>query len=119
MAREAWDLARNQHGVVSSDQLRSVGYTPQAIYHRIRTGRLHPLHRGVYVVGRPHVTDHGRWTAAILACGNDAVLSHSSAAALWRIGSEKRRLVELSPTQPFPPVSPRAPDSPEAFAERA
>src|SRR5690348_7051686 len=82
MARAAWDLARSQHGVVSSEQLRRVGYTPQAIHHRIRTGRLHPLHRGVYVVGRPHVTDHGRWMAAILACGADAVLSHSSAAAL-------------------------------------
>lgn len=96
MAREAWDLARNQHGVVSSDQLQEVGYTRQAIYHRIRTGRLHPLHRGVYAVGRPHVTDHGRWMAAVIACGAGAVLSHSSAVALWRIGSERRGLVELS-----------------------
>jgi len=96
MAREAWDLTRHQHGVVSSDQLQEVGYTRQAIYHRIRTGRLHPLHRGVYAVGRPHVTDHGRWMAAVIACGAGAVLSHSSAAALWRIGSEARGLVELS-----------------------
>ncbi len=96
MAREAWDLARNQHGVVSSDQLHEVGYTPQAIHHRIRTGRLHPLHRGVYAVGRPHVTDHGRWMAAVLACRGEAVLSHSSAASLWRIGAEKRGLIELS-----------------------
>ncbi|HEV2791674.1 MAG TPA: type IV toxin-antitoxin system AbiEi family antitoxin domain-containing protein [Solirubrobacterales bacterium] len=96
MAREAWNLALNQHGVVSSEQLREVGYTPQAIYHRIKTGRLHPLHRGVYAVGRPHVTDHGRWMAAVIACGAGAVLSHSSAAALWRIGPEKRGLVELS-----------------------
>jgi hypothetical protein len=96
MAREAWDLAENQHGIVSSDQLREVGYTPQAIHHRIRTGRLHPLHRGVYVVGRPHVTDHGRWMAAVIACGAGAVLSHSSAAALWRIGLQTRGLVELS-----------------------
>jgi len=96
MAREAWGLAENQHGVVSSDQLLEVGYTRQAIYHRIRTGRLHPLHRGVYAVGRRHVTDHGRWMAAIVACGGSAVLSHSSAAALWRIGSEERGLVELS-----------------------
>jgi len=33
---------------------------------------------------------------AVLACGNDAVLSHSSAAALWRIGHEQRGLVEIS-----------------------
>jgi very-short-patch-repair endonuclease len=101
MARRAWDLALNQHGVVSSDQLRKVGYTPQAIYHRIRTGRLHPLHRGVYAVGRPHVTDHGRWMAAVITCGDGAVLSHSSAAALWRIGPEDRDVVELSLPSPF------------------
>jgi very-short-patch-repair endonuclease len=34
--------------------------------------------------------------AAVIACSAGAVLSHSSAAALWRIGSEKRDLVELS-----------------------
>ena len=96
MAREAWHLAERQHGVVSSDQLRKVGYTPQAVHHRIRTGRLYPLHRGVYAVGRRHVTDHGRWMAAVIACGAGAVLSHSSAAALWRIGKEERDLVELS-----------------------
>lgn len=100
MAREAWDLARNQHAVVSSDQLRKVGYTPQAIHHRIKTGRLHPLHRGIYAVGRAHVTEHGRWMAAVLACRGEAVLSHSSAAALWRIGPEKRNLIELSLPSP-------------------
>jgi very-short-patch-repair endonuclease len=34
--------------------------------------------------------------AAVLACGKGAVLSHSSAAALWRIGFEQRNLVEVS-----------------------
>ena len=34
--------------------------------------------------------------AAVLACGDGAVLSHSSAAALWRIGFEQRPVVELS-----------------------
>jgi hypothetical protein len=96
MAREAWALAENQHGVISSDQLRAVGYTGQAIYHRIKTGRLHPLHRGVYAVGRSNVTAHGRWMAAVIACGSGSVISHSSAAALWRMGPERSGLVELS-----------------------
>jgi very-short-patch-repair endonuclease len=34
--------------------------------------------------------------AAVLACGDSAVLSHSSAAALWRIGYEQGGLVEIS-----------------------
>ena len=41
--------------------------------------------------------------AAVLACGEDAVLSHSSAAVLWRIGYEQRGLVEIS----FPSLSRR------------
>lgn len=39
--------------------------------------------------------------AAVLACGDGAALSHSSAAALWRIGFEQRNVVELSLTSPF------------------
>lgn len=34
--------------------------------------------------------------AALLACGDRAVLSHSSAAALWRVDFEKSGLVEVS-----------------------
>ena len=34
--------------------------------------------------------------AAVVACGDVAMLSHSSAAALWRIGGEERELIEVS-----------------------
>lgn len=101
MAQQAWELARNQHGIVSRDQLLAIGYKRHAIDHRIRTGRLYPLHRAIYAVGRPHVTEHGRWMAAVLACGNGAIISHSSAAALWRVGAEDRGAVELSLLSPF------------------
>jgi very-short-patch-repair endonuclease len=47
-------------------------------------------------VGRSEISDKGRWMAAVLACGEVAVLSHSSAAALWRIGDERPGLVEIS-----------------------
>ncbi|HEX6456284.1 MAG TPA: DUF559 domain-containing protein [Solirubrobacterales bacterium] len=39
--------------------------------------------------------------AAVLACGDEAVLSHSSAAALWRIGYEERNVIELSLPSPY------------------
>jgi very-short-patch-repair endonuclease len=41
--------------------------------------------RGVYAVGRPELTQHGRWMAAVLFAGPHAWLSHESAAALWGI----------------------------------
>lgn len=39
--------------------------------------------------------------AAVLACGDGAILSHSSAASLWRIGFERRNVIELSLPSPF------------------
>jgi len=93
---EAWKLAKRQHWTITRSQLLGLGFSSEAIKHRISTGRLHPLRRGIYAVGRPEVTDKGRWMAAVLACSAGAVLSHSSAAALWRIGHERGGLVELS-----------------------
>jgi very-short-patch-repair endonuclease len=46
------------------------------------------VRRGVYAVGRPQLTRHGRWMAAVLSCGPEAVLSHRSAAALWELAAE-------------------------------
>jgi very-short-patch-repair endonuclease len=59
------------------------------------------VHRGVYSVGRPWLGPYGRWMAAVVACGPKAVLSHASAAALWRIGSEERDLIEVSVASPY------------------
>jgi very-short-patch-repair endonuclease/predicted transcriptional regulator of viral defense system len=83
--RAAWELAAKQHGVVTRAQLLDLGLTPDAIRHRLARGRLHTVHRGVYGVGRPQLTKHGWWMAAVLACGRDAVLSHTSAAELLGI----------------------------------
>lgn len=84
---ELWELARAQHGVVTRAQLLERGLTAKAIAHRIRTGRLHRLGRGVYAVGWPDVDQYGRWMAAVLSCGPEALLSHRSAAALWGIAT--------------------------------
>jgi very-short-patch-repair endonuclease len=80
-----WKLAKMQHGVVTTVQLRALGFSTEAIAHRLAKGRLHRVGRGVYAVGRPELTQHGRWMAAVLRCGAGAVLSHDSAAALWEI----------------------------------
>jgi len=92
----AWDLAKRQHWVITRSQLLELGFSSEAIKHRIDRGRLNPVRRGVYSVGRPGLTRYGRWMAAVLACGEGAVLSHSSAAALWRIWDERPGLVEIS-----------------------
>ena len=50
---------------------------------RVKTGYLHPIHRGVYSVGHRALGYRGRWMAAILAGGQGAVASHKTAAAIW------------------------------------
>lgn len=74
-------LAALQHGVVGFAQLIALGVSREAIRHRVATGRLHRLYRGVYAVGHTVRTIRGRYTAAVLACGDGAVLSHRAAAA--------------------------------------
>jgi predicted transcriptional regulator of viral defense system len=74
----------------------ALGYNADAIQHRIKKGRLHPVHRGVYAVGRPELTRHGTWMAAVLACGPGAVLSHASAAALWEMCQVEGPAIEVS-----------------------
>jgi hypothetical protein len=79
------ELAARQHGVVNRAQLLAIGFDREAIGRRLRAGRLHRLYRGVYAVGHPIVPREGRYLAAVMACGDGAVLSHRSAAALWGI----------------------------------
>jgi len=80
--RELWTLVRRQHGVVTRVQLLELGFGSGAIAHRLRSGRLHRVHNGVYAVGRPDLPRSGRWLAAVLSCGAGSLLSHRSAAAL-------------------------------------
>jgi very-short-patch-repair endonuclease len=76
-------IAARQRGVVTAEQLYGVGLDKSAVTRRVSLGRLHRIHRGVYAVGHRGLSLHGRFIAAVLACGDGAVLSHGSAAALW------------------------------------
>jgi len=94
-AAAVWELADEQHGVVSRVQLLELGLGRAAIAHRLDRGRLHRLMPGIYAVGRPKVTDRGRWMAAVLACGPRAALSHRSAAALLGLSRKVPEVVEV------------------------
>ena len=91
-----WRLVRAQHGVLTHDDLLRLGFSAKGIKHRVANGRLHTIARGIYAVGRPELTPNGRWMAAVLVCGEDAALSHRSAAALWGIGYEEGKRIDVS-----------------------
>jgi Protein of unknown function (DUF559) len=74
---------RLQNGFITRQQLLALGLTPSAVDGRLRSGRYVAVHSGVYSEGVPRRDPVGRATAAVLACGSEAVLSHGSAASLW------------------------------------
>jgi hypothetical protein len=77
-----------------------LGFSSTAIEHRLATGRLRPVARGVYTVGWPLTDRKQGWMAAVLVCGEGAMLSHGSAAALWGIGPEGKGPVDVSIRRP-------------------
>lgn len=79
------ELAERQHGVVARWQLLARGIGHDAVAARVGNGRLIPVARGVYAVGRRAVGDEARWMTGVLRVGGDAVLSHRIAAALWTL----------------------------------
>jgi len=89
-------LAECQHGVVSHRELSELGLSRSAVQRRLKAGRLHRLHVGVYSVGHGRVPLTGRWMAAVLACGPCALLSHRSAAALWGLLPSARGSIDVT-----------------------
>jgi hypothetical protein len=89
-------LAEIQFGVVARWQLVLLGYSDDAIQRRIASGRLIPLHAGVYAVGHTKLTRSGYFLAAVLAFGPRAVLSHRTAGVHWGIFASRQRKADVT-----------------------
>ena len=94
------ELARRQYGVVARHQLLGLGLGRGAIDWRLRSSRLRSIHRGVYAVAPTPLSQRGYWLAAVLACGEQACLSHASAAALWGLGRQRGPVDVISTGRP-------------------
>jgi very-short-patch-repair endonuclease len=99
--RRGWDwgiaaIASEQQGLVALWQLEGLGLERRAVQARVSTGRLHRVHQGVFTVGHAVLPEEGHFLAAVLACGPAAVLSHRSAAALWRIGPQESGPIDVT-----------------------
>jgi predicted transcriptional regulator of viral defense system len=89
-------VAAGQHGVVSWEQLEQCGVTRGSIPRWRARGRLHRVHPGVYAVGHTSLDVLGRVHAALLYCGAEAALSHTTAAWWWRLIDVEPRTVHLT-----------------------
>ena len=76
-------ITGRQHGYITRAQLLAAGLGPDAIRYRVATRRLIPVYAGVSAVGHVNAAPVARACAAVLACGERALLSHGSAASLW------------------------------------
>lgn len=76
-------IARRQHGVVTRAQLLDAGVSDKEIKRRLERKSLLRVHPGVYRVGHKAPSIEARYLAAVLACGEGAVLSGQAAAYLW------------------------------------
>ena len=89
-------LAEGQHRVVGRRQLLAAGLSAAEIRHRLECGRLFRLHPGAYSVGTADPGLLGHLLSAVFACGERAVLSHGSAATLWRLLEAKPGPIEVT-----------------------
>lgn len=77
-------IAGRTFGVATRAELVEAGLTLDEIRHRLRTGALIRVHRGVYRVGHAAPDTNASYLAAVYACGAAAVLG--GGAAGWRYG---------------------------------
>jgi predicted transcriptional regulator of viral defense system len=98
---ELAELATTQHGVVATRQLDALGYTKSSVAKAAKVGRLHRVHRGVYVVGQRSLTWHGHCMAAVLA-SYPSVASHLSAAWLWGLLRYRPETIHVTSRSPRP-----------------
>ena len=75
--------------------MRTAGLGDGAITHAAAVGRLQPVFRGAYAVGHAHIGEPGRLMAAVLACGEGAIISHRSAGALLELLDVGPRVIDV------------------------
>jgi hypothetical protein len=78
----AW-LAGRSHGVVTRRRLLAAGITSKEIRRRIERGSLIVVYPGVYRVGHRAPSTEATYMAAVLACGEGALLMGAAAAFLY------------------------------------
>jgi hypothetical protein len=83
VARRLAQLGGLAQGVVTRAELLRAGLTASQIRHRLRTGGLIREHPGVYRVGHPAPSLEARYIAAVLACGEGALLCGRAAGYLF------------------------------------
>jgi very-short-patch-repair endonuclease len=79
--------AASQHGLLTTEQLRTFGVSWRTVDRMVADGRLHRRGRGVVAVGGSPASWHQDLAAAVFSLLGLAVASHRSALRLWGLRS--------------------------------
>ncbi len=74
----------SQFGVVAREELMAA-VSAEAVDQAVAKLRLRALFAGVYAIGHTAIRRQGWWLAALMACGDGAVLGGRSAGQFWRL----------------------------------
>ena len=85
-----------QQGVLTREQAIDGGLSRHAIAARVESGRWQRLHRGVFVTFSGPVPRASLLWGAILRAGENAVLSHITAAEAWKLSDEQSASIHVS-----------------------
>ena len=88
--------AARQHRVVSLEQLRAAGLGPNAVRHRLATGMLQRLWRGVFLVGPGRPDSLSLAMGAVLATSGNGVLSHRWGGWLWGFVERAQKPIDVT-----------------------
>jgi very-short-patch-repair endonuclease len=89
-------IAAHQRARLRRGQLMACGITAATIKRRLRSARLTRVHYGVYALPDTEDVPLAPEAAAVLACGEGAVLSHHSAVTLWALRAGVARPVHVT-----------------------
>jgi Protein of unknown function (DUF559) len=77
------ELASEEWGVLSLDELRACGLSRDGVLRRANAGHFRRLYPAVYAIGHVSEAPEQAWMAAVKACGPNAVLACRSAGEAW------------------------------------
>jgi very-short-patch-repair endonuclease len=89
-------VLEEQRGVVSRDQALAAGLSRHVIAGRIESGQWQRLQRGVFAVFSGPVPRESQLWSVALRAGERAVLSHYTAAELWRLSDAPGKPVHVT-----------------------
>src|SRR5689334_16516154 len=92
-----WVAAR-QLALITVAQLHATGVGRGGVRRRRENRSLHPMYRGVYLVGNPIPPPGAVELGAVLACGERTFVSHRSAVGLWDLAKPPADEVEVTVT---------------------